>query len=245
MFSVIDHDKSNNLYCWYDYKGVPSRWVEIMGRRERKYKGFDSIVLKKCAKHGLFETFPDIEAQAQGGFVFGYYLYNIHPIGMGGDLYGKRFSNLSLVPKNMVDTLYRFLNGWYYGDLLLKPEHVAANGHKIFINVPILPTVVGVKDVPFLETLWNSSDAKRHDKLCALGHEALVTINANRFTHSGLTEKTYANINYDPQRYIYPPETLRQKISSSLTVAGGPKNPEWITTKMRRLIATDHIRKYD
>lgn len=245
MFSQIAHDKNNNVYCWYDYRGIPSRWVEIMGRHTRKYEGFEEVVLKKCAAHGLFDEHPEIKEQAENGFVKGHYLYNIHPIGMGGNLYGKGFSNLSLVPSNIVDTLYRFLNGWYYGGLLLKPERVAKQGHKIFINVPILPTVVEEKDLPFLDIFKNPKEAKCHDDLCAHGHEVLIRMHEQRLATSGLNQDTYASSDYNRAKCIYPPKSLADKIAHTITIAGGPKKPELVTNKMRQLIVPNRSLQHD
>ena len=159
---------------------------KIMGRHTRKCEGFESMALKQCAEQGIFNDFPDFKKQAEEGFVAGYYLYHLHPIGLGGNLYGKGCSNLSLVPSHMADTLYRFLNGWYYGSLLLKPDRVAKDGHKIFINVPILPAVIGEKDVPFLDVLKNPTEAKKHDIMCAHGHDILA-ISISTPQYSNLT----------------------------------------------------------
>ncbi len=243
MFSQIAHDNKNNVYCWYDYKGVPSRWVEIMGRHTRKCEGFESIALKQCAAQGIFDAFPDFKKQAEEGFVAGYYLYHLHPIGMGGNLYGKGCSNLSLIPSHMADTLYRFLNGWYYGSLLLKPDRIAKDGHKIFINVPILPAVIGEKDAPFLDVLKNPVEGKKHDMMCAHGHDILVGMQAHQLKVSGLTQETYSAAEYERAKSIYPPKSLQDKIAHTQTIIGGPKKPELITNQKRELIVPDRIRR--
>lgn len=245
MFSQIAHDNKNNVYCWYDYQGVPSRWVEISGRHAHKYEGYEEAVLKKCAQHGLFEAFPEINEQAKDGFVKGYYLYNIHPIGMGGNLYGKGFSNLSLVPHDIIDKVYRFLNGWYYGSLLLKKKQVAADGHKIFVNVPILPTVVSEKDVEFISVLNDPISAKKHDELCIRGHDILMQMRINQLLASGMTQETYAHTDYKLAQCIYPPKSLRDKIAHTTTIAGGPTKPELVTTKLRELIVPNRLRQRD
>ena len=242
MFSQIAHDEKNNIYCWYDYKGVPSRWVEVMGRHTRKFEGFEESVLRRCAIQGIFDAFPDFKAQAQEGFVKGYYLYNLHPIGMGGNLYGKTCCNLSLVPKEYVDTLYRFLNGWYYGNLLIKPDRVAADGHKIFINVPILPAVVSEKDMPFLDIFKDPVEVKKHDVMCQRGHDILVKMQAHQLQVSSLTQETYSHADNKRAECIYPPVSLLMKIAGTQTIAGGPEKSEMIITKSRELIVPDRSR---
>ena len=61
MFSQVAHDSKNNIYCWYDYRGVPSRWVEIKGRTFWKDENYERETLKQAASLGHFRAYPDIE----------------------------------------------------------------------------------------------------------------------------------------------------------------------------------------
>lgn len=235
MFSHIDHDNRNNLYCWYDYKGIPSRWVELKGRETIKYKGFDAHALKRCAGLGLFHEHPEIDKQARNGFVEGYWWTHLHSLSLGGHLYGKNFTNLSLMPHDIAARYHRFMQDWYYGNLLIPARFVAADGHKTFINVPILPIVVSKKDVPFLADLEQEKGMKRHERISVQGHDILVKMAQYQQQKTPLSIKRRLSIDNELAKCIYPPVSLLGKIVGSQTIAGGPSEPELIVTRMRRL----------
>ena len=63
MFSKIDHDSKNNIYCWFDYKGVPSRWVELCGRHVNRHTICELETVKRARASGIFDGFPQIKEE--------------------------------------------------------------------------------------------------------------------------------------------------------------------------------------
>lgn len=236
MFSVIDHDKKNNIYCWYDYKGVPSRWVELAGRHADRYDGYEAHVLKRAAGIGIFDDYPEIKEQAKEGYVPNHWLRHLFPVGMGGNLYGKGFSNISLMPRGLAENYYRYLRNWYYGNLLIPKKQIAADGHKIFFNVPILPAVVTMQDVPFLVPLNNVAEVERHDNLSVRGHDVLVAMRQWQNAHSNVPHSRQFLCLNELTECIYPPQSLIGQIRGDRPIAGGPRKPELVMTKGRQLV---------
>lgn len=234
MFSQVAHDSKNNIYCWYDYRGVPSRWVEIKGRTFWKDENYERETLKQAASLGHFRAYPDIEKCAERGFVSGCWLTHLHPIGMGGGHRGYRFSNLSLMPEDLSRKFLFFMSGWYHGNLVRLRKTIAADGHKIFINVPILPIVTTLKDLPFLIPLMNKNEAQKHAQKTVEGHNIIMAMVECQKKMLPLSEmKRYAENNHLAQD-IYPPFDLKMRIVNTHTFDGTKEHLSRITTKVRQ-----------
>lgn len=243
MFSQIAHDEKNNIYCWFDYCGVPSRWVELCGRHVNRYTHAEMDTVKKASEKGVFDSFLDIKEPIKEGYLKGYWMRHLFPLGMGGTLYGKSFSNICMMPKKIAENYHRFLRGWYYGSLLFLPKRIAANGHKIFFNVPILPAVITDKDVPFLEPLNDILEVKKHDDFAVRGHDVLVAMQEKQNQNSTVPiELRFSPLN-KLSPCIYPPQSLAEKIQGTQTIAGGPTCPELLITKNRELVLPPHVRQ--
>ena len=244
MFSKIDHDSKNNIYCWFDYKGVPSRWVELCGRHVNRHTICELETVKRARASGIFDGFPQIKEEIKEGYLKGHWMRHLFPLGMGGNLYGVGFSNICVMPKGVAENYHRFLRSWYYGNLLFTHKHIAADGHKIFFNVPILPAVVTEKDVPFLTPLNDAGEAKKHDALAVRGHDVLVAMVERQHQLSKVpVELRFAHAN-ELTKCIYPPRSLVEQITGTNTIAGGPRRPELVTNKQRELVLPHYIRQH-
>ncbi|MBR4927475.1 MAG: hypothetical protein IKY98_04020 [Alphaproteobacteria bacterium] len=118
------------------------------------------------------------------------------------------------------------------------------SGHKIFFNVPILPAVVTEKDVPFLAPLNDVVEVKKHDALAIRGHDVLVAMVEHQHQLSTVPVElrfTHAN---ELTQCIYPPHSLAAQIKGTNTIAGGPRKPELVTNKQRKLILPHYMRQH-
>ncbi len=163
MFQKVKKDQGD-LYFQYDFKGCPSRFVEIkripasVAESQWNVWRDDEELRKKFmqewAKDALLEgclSQEDTKRLREEGIVpKGYNVHHIVPRALGGELWDK--NNVVLMPVGLHRRMHHFMREYELIKWMVttRPRQEISSGHKVFLSVPILPPVVSGVHVPYV-----------------------------------------------------------------------------------------------